>query len=263
LLRATKKDVLAADLYRRRYARIRVGSGTLFAAWNDVSAVLRRFLMSVRATSTKHIFFAIFALLTLFVFYLYETPFLDSRSPVWQHVEPVKWLLLPHGVAGALALLLAPFQFSTRLRKRSLRLHRVLGRLYVAGVVVSAPLAIPVAVILGPPSLVMAATIQSCGWLLTTAIALYCVRRGDIRQHQEWMTRSYPFAMVFVLARAILAIPAVKAMGEVGFVSVVWSLIAAACFVPSLVISWRVIFKRAPVVAQRPAVPTNRIRAAA
>lgn len=198
--------------------------------------------MSFRA---KHVFFAAFGLATLFVFYLYETPFLDSRSPVWQHVEPVKWLLLPHGVAGALALLLAPFQFSKRLRRRSLRLHRVLGRLYAAGVIVSAPLALPVAVILGPPSLVMAAAIQSAGWIVTTALGVYCVRRGDIRQHQEWMTRSYPFAMVFVLARVVLAIPAIKAMGEVAFVSVVWSLVAAACFVPSLVISCPTLSKRA------------------
>jgi uncharacterized membrane protein len=215
--------------------------------------------MTIRA---KHLFFAAFGLMTLFVFYLYETPFLNSRSPVWQHVEPVKWMLLPHGVAGALALLLAPFQFSARLRKRSIRAHRVLGRLYVAGVVVSAPLAIPVAIILGPPSLVMAATVQSCGWLLTTAIAMYCIRRGDIRQHQEWMTRSYPFAMVFVLARVILAIPAVRAMGEVGFVSVVWSLIAAACFVPSLVISWRAVFRRGTASVRRPDLLAKTTRAA-
>ena len=188
---------------------------------------------------TKHVFFAVFGLMTLFVFYLYETPFLDSQSPVWQHVEPVKWLLLFHGVAGSVALLLAPFQFSARLRRRGLRLHRILGRLYVAGAFISAPLAIPVAIRLGPPSLVMAATIQSCGWLLTTAIALYAVRRGDIQQHQEWMTRSYPFAMVFVFARAVLAIPSVRAMGQDAFVAVVWSCEALACFVPSLLIALR------------------------
>lgn len=218
--------------------------------------------MSVRPVKSKHFFFIVFALLTLFVFYVYETPFLDSRSPVWQHVEPVKWWLLPHAFAGTTALLLAPFQFSARLRRRSLRLHRVLGRLYVAGVAVAAPTAIPVAVILGPPSLVMAATIQSCGWLVTTAVALYCVRRGDIRQHQEWMIRSYPFAMVFVLARAVLAIPAIQALGEVGFVSVVWSLIAAACFVPSLVINWRALFGRGATAATRPAVAAETARAA-
>jgi uncharacterized membrane protein len=218
--------------------------------------------MSVPFIKTKHVFFAVFALLTLFVFYVYETPFLDSHSPVWQRVEPVKWWLLPHAVAGATALLLAPFQFSARLRRRNPRAHRVMGRLYVAGVAIAAPTAIPVAIILGPPSLVMAATVQSSGWLVTTAVALYCVRKGDIRQHQEWMTRSYPFAMVFVLARAILTIPAIQALGEVGFVSVVWSLLAAACFVPSLVISWRSLFRRTAAPAGRTALPAKTARAA-
>jgi uncharacterized membrane protein len=215
--------------------------------------------MTVRA---KHIFFAAFGLMTLFVFYIYEVPFLDSHSPVWQHIEPVKWLMLLHGPAGALALLLAPFQFSTRLRKRSLRLHRILGRLYVAGVAVAAPAAIPIAIILGPSSLVMAAIIQSSAWLLTTTVAMYCIRVGDIRQHQEWMTRSYPFAMVFVFARAILAVPAVRSMGEVAFISVVWSLLAAACFIPSLVINWRAVFRRRAVSAGRPALSTKTARAA-
>ncbi len=200
--------------------------------------------MSLRA---KHVFFAFFALLTLLVFYVYETPFLDARSPVWAHVEPVKWLLLPHGVAGAVALLLAPFQFSARLRRRSVKLHRVLGRLYAAGACVSAPLAVPVAIKLGPPTLVMAATIQSLGWLLTTAVAIYCVRRGDIKQHKEWMVRSYPFAMVFVVARVLLLIPAVQAMGEAGAVSVVWTCVAAACVVPSFAIALRAVSRRGAV----------------
>lgn len=212
---------------------------------------------------SKHVFFAVFGLMTLLVFYLYETPFLDSSSPVWQHVEPVKWLLLIHGVAGAVALLLAPFQFSARLRRRGVRLHRVLGRLYVAGAFISAPLAIPVALRLGPPSLVLAATIQSLGWMLTTAIALYAVRRGDIRQHQEWMTRSYPFAMVFVVARALLAVPAIRELGEPGFVSVVWGCIALACFAPSLVLNWRALFgRRAAPAAARAAAPAEPARAA-
>lgn len=218
--------------------------------------------MSVRSIKAKHAFWVVFTLLILFVFYVYETPFLDPSSPAWQRVEPVKWWLLPHAVAGATALLLAPPQFSARLRRRSLRLHRVLGRLYVAGVAVAAPTAIPVAIILGPPSLVMAATVQSCGWLVTTAVALYCVRRGDVRQHQEWMIRSYPFAMVFVLARAVLAVPSIQALGEVGFVSVVWSLIAAACFVPSLVISWRALFRHEVARAGRTALRAKTSRAA-
>lgn len=216
----------------------------LLAAPPHTRAASRADLPTRRAVRVKHVFWAAFGLLTLFVLHRYEAPFLDSRSPVWQHFAPVKWWLLPHGVAGALALLLAPFQFSERLRRRSLRLHRVLGRLYVAGVAVAAPVAIPIAVIQGPPTLVMAATIQSVGWLVTTAVALYCVRTGNIQQHREWMTRSYPFAMVFVVARALLAVPAIQAMGEVGLVSVVWSTVAAAYFIPSFVIDWRRVFRR-------------------
>ncbi|HKG12660.1 MAG TPA: DUF2306 domain-containing protein, partial [Pyrinomonadaceae bacterium] len=106
--------------------------------------------MSFRA---KHVFFAAFGVLTLFVFYVYEVPFTDPHSPAWQRIEPVKWLMVLHGPAGALALLLAPFQFSTRLRQRSRRLHRILGRLYVVGVAIAAPIAIPIAVVLGPGAL--------------------------------------------------------------------------------------------------------------
>jgi len=197
--------------------------------------------MSFRA---KHVFFAIFGLLTAFVLYTYETPFLDKNSPAWQHIEPVKWLMALHGPAGALALLLAPFQFSTRLRRRYPRAHRIIGRLYVAGVAIAAPISIPIAIILGPGALVPAATIQTVGWLLTTAIGLYCIRTGNIRQHEEWMIRSYPFAMVFVFARAILAIPAVRAQGPDAFIAVVWTCEALACFVPSFLIAMRSVNKR-------------------
>jgi hypothetical protein len=43
----------------------------------------------------------------------------------------------------------------------------------------------------------------------------------------------------------------------------VWSLVAAACFVPSLVISWRALLKHAPSPAVRPVVPAKTARAAA
>jgi uncharacterized membrane protein YozB (DUF420 family) len=121
-----------------------------------------------------------------------------------------------------------------------------MGRLYIFCVAIAAPISIPVAVILGPSVLVMAATTQAVGWIVTTATAFYCIRTGRIQQHREWMMRSYPFAVVFVVVRAILAIPAVERMGEVGFVSVVWSVIAAACFLPSFLIAWNDLFAAKP-----------------
>ncbi len=199
-----------------------------------------------RSIQLKHVAFVVLALLGLLVLYQRELQLLDAGSFLRRRYVGIAWLIVVHGVFGALALLIAPFQFSSRLRQRHIRVHRFMGRLYIFGVAVAAPVSIPVAVILGPSVLVMAATTQAVGWIVTTATAFYCVRTGRIQQHREWMMRSYPFAVVFIVVRAILAIPAIERMGEVGFVSVVWSVIAAACFLPSFLIAWNGVLAAKP-----------------
>ncbi len=181
----------------------------------------------------------VFGLMTVFVLLTRDRTLLDSHSFMRQRYAAIPWLMFAHGISGALALLLGLFQFSSRLRQRHLQLHRVLGRIYVGCVAISAPVAVAVALSLPIMTLAMASTIQAVGWVATTATALYCVRTGKIQQHREWMMRSYPFAMVFVVVRVILAIPAIARMGEVGLATVVWSVIATACFLPSFVIAWQ------------------------
>jgi len=177
--------------------------------------------------------------MTLFVALTRDRTLLDAHSFLRQRYAPIPWLMLAHGIPGALALFLAFFQFSTRFRQRHLQLHRVMGRVYVACALISAPVAIAVAVALPVPTLLMASVIQAFGWLVTIATALYCVRTGRIQQHREWMMRSYPFAAVFVVVRVILSIPAIQRMGPLGIANVVWSVIAVACFLPSFVIAWQ------------------------
>jgi uncharacterized membrane protein len=181
----------------------------------------------------------VFGLMTLFVLLTREMTLLDPNSFLRQRYARVALLVITHGLPGAAALILGAFQFSNRLRQRHLQVHRVMGRIYVGCVVISAPVAIAVARALPIPTLSMAATIQSLGWILTTATALYCVRTGRIQQHREWMMRSYPFAMVFVVVRAVVAIPPIARMGIEGLQTVVWSTIATACFLPSFVIAWQ------------------------
>jgi len=177
--------------------------------------------------------------MTLFVLLTRDRTLLDAHSFLRQRYAPIPWLMLAHGVPGALALFLGVFQFSSRLRRRYLQLHRVMGRIYVGSVAISAPVAIVVSISLPIPTLTMASVIQAVGWLMTTATALYCVRTGRIQQHREWMMRSYPFAAMFVVVRVILAIPAIERTGPLGIASVVWSVLAFACFLPSFVIAWQ------------------------
>ena len=195
--------------------------------------------VAARPIQLKYVAFALTGAMLLFVLYQRDLQLLEPGSFLRQRYAAVSWLMVLHGIAGATALLIAPFQFSSRLRARHLRVHRIMGYFYIAGVAIAAPVSIPIAVILGPPELVMAATIQASGWILTTATALYCIRTGRIQQHREWMMRSYPFALVFVIVRVIVAIPVIEEMREFGLIVAVWSTIAAACFIPSFLISWR------------------------
>ena len=194
----------------------------------------------------------VFALMTVFVLLTRDRTLLDPHSFLRHRYSVIPWLMLAHGIPGALALLLGMFQFSSRLRQRHLQLHRVMGRIYVGCVAISAPVAISVAIALPHATLTMASVIQAVGWLVTTATGLYCVRTGRIQQHREWMMRSYPFAMVFVVVRTINAIPAIARM-EFGGVTVVWSVIAMACFLPSFVIAWQALAASQRAVKVRPA----------
>jgi uncharacterized membrane protein len=192
-----------------------------------------------KSFQAKHLVLIVFGLMTLYVLLTRDLALLDPNSFLRHRYSVIPWLMLAHGIPGAVALALGFFQFSSRLRQRYLPVHRIMGRIYVACVFISAPAAVLVSHRLPHPTLFMASVIQSLGWLLTTATALYCVRTGRIQQHREWMTRSYPFAMVFVVVRVINSIPAVKAAGPLAGATTVWSVIAVACFLPSFVIAWQ------------------------
>src|SRR4249920_3228577 len=88
----------------------------------------------------KYVVFAFIATMTAYVLYHNERFLIDPAHPIWQHYEPFKWWLLPHGIAGACALLLAPMQFSERLRSRFTTLHRVTGGIYATSALILAPL---------------------------------------------------------------------------------------------------------------------------
>ena len=205
-----------------------------------------------KRSQKKLIFFLLFGALTIFVTYMKNARIFDPSSPIAQHFAPVTWYLIPHAFFGALAMVLGAFQFSNRLRAKYLKVHRVMGYTYVTGVFISAPFAIPMAMKIHTLSLVGASAVQSLGWMLTTAIALYCVRTGNITQHRRWMMRSYPFAMVFTVARLIIPIPPIFKLGEPGIEFVVWTTIALAALLPNIWIEWSDIRARrraTPVVA--------------
>jgi uncharacterized membrane protein len=114
-------------------------------------------------------------------------------------------LLIPHTLAGIFALLIGPINFSSRIRNRYLKLHRVLGRIYVVSVFVGSFTGIALA--WGRPGL-PGTSMQAAAWMVCTTAALITARNRQIIQHRQWMMRSYAVTFTFVSSRVLNLVPA-------------------------------------------------------
>ncbi|ADV83641.1 DUF2306 domain-containing protein [Terriglobus saanensis] len=109
-------------------------------------------------------------------------------------------LLIPHTVAGTLALVIGPINLSSRFRQRRLGLHRILGRVYVVSVFVGSFTGIALAA--GRPGL-PGTSMQAAAWMVCTTAAFITARNRQIMQHRQWMTRSYAVTFTFVSSRVL------------------------------------------------------------
>jgi uncharacterized membrane protein len=194
-------------------------------------------------------------LMLVYVLFHNETFLVNRADPAWAHYEPFKWWLLPHGVAGACALLLGPMQFSDRLRQRYLRVHRTIGWIYAVGVMFLAPLGAYIQFLNertnSPRSFTMAAASDAALLVLTTGIALFFVLRGNLQQHRRWMTRSYAVALVFLEVRVISGLLRLD-NNERATEIIVWMCVIFAVPLADIVLNWRE-FKRARITQSKAA----------
>jgi uncharacterized membrane protein len=195
------------------------------------------------APRAKYVLFGLIALMLSYVLVHNERFLIDSADPIWQHYQPFKWWLLPHGIAGACALLLAPMQFSDRLRQRFTKMHRVVGRVYVAGVFVAAPLGAYIQYFQerlgGTRSFSVLSVVDAVLWMTTTGIALAFILNGKVQQHRQWMVRSFAVALVFAEGRFIAGVTGLDQLGQQVMETIVWVCLAFAILSGDLVLQWQ------------------------
>jgi hypothetical protein len=204
----------------------------------------------------KMLVFAFIGLMMAYVLYHNESFLINPNHPVWNHYQPFKWWLLPHGLAGACALLLGPLQFSDRLRQRYLKLHRVVGWFYVGGAMVLAPLGAYIQYFqerMGEArSFTMAAVADAALLMLTTAIALWFVLQRKISLHRQWMTRSYAVALVFLQVRVIGGLTGWDNNSK-AIETIVWMCLIFAYPLADIVLQWQDFRRSKPVPARKAA----------
>jgi hypothetical protein len=137
--------------------------------------------------------------------------FLRIDEAQFRQYWPMRGWLLLHVAMGIVAILTGPMQLWLGLKDVSPILHKNLGFVYMAAIVLSAAAAYYLAfntsggVVFGS-GLVGLAT----AWLTTTGLAFLAIKRHLYEQHKEWMIRSYVVTFGFVTFRALESVLAAQ-----------------------------------------------------
>ena len=159
-------------------------------------------------------------------------------------------ILLAHITGGSVALLLGPWQFSTKLRERALNLHRWLGRIYLAAVALGSLAGFTLAFFSeeGPPTHFGFGALAVL-WFATGLTAYRRILRGNVESHRQWMVRNYALTLAAVTLRNELPLMLVARLQ----VSHAYVIVSWLCWVPNLLVAeW---------LLRRPASPVKHFSA--
>jgi hypothetical protein len=194
----------------------------------------------------KRVLWMVMGAMTISVILYSEVPLLlQSKEHVY--LSTIPFLIIPHVLAGIIAFVSGPLQFSSRVRRIYPQFHRIVGRIYVCGVFVAAPLAIIMSNHRSDPHaihFVVATYVQASTWMIATAAAFVTARNRYFQQHREWMLRSYAVTFTFVGTRVLQPIPAWNRHSEAGFAIEVILITFLAILIPDLACHWNELTSR-------------------
>jgi hypothetical protein len=160
---------------------------------------------------------------------------LASKSPELLASKLWQWAFYQHIFFGGVALLSGWSQFSKKLRNKYLQIHRNLGKVYLASVLLSGFSGLFIAFYATGGII---ASAGFCGlalcWIVTTVIAFLAIRRKQFDDHQYWMIRSY--ALCFAAVTLRIWLPLFQFGFWMDFIFA-YRIIAWFCWVPNLVVA--------------------------
>ena len=136
-------------------------------------------------------------------------PFIDERAAELDRFDgryarhPIAAML--HVVPGALFLAGVTLQFSSRLRRRHIRIHRWSGRVLIAAAVIGTVPAFYFGVFDPYGGLAESIPVGLFGtmFLLSLATAFVAIRKHEVARHREWMIRAFALALGISIVRLV------------------------------------------------------------
>lgn len=134
----------------------------------------------------------------------YTVAFLNVKVEAIQ-LTHYKVAFFSHVYTSIFVLILGSLQFSTWIRSRFAQLHRMLGSLYIALVLlVSSPSGLIMAIYAnGGKSAQLSFSLQAILWFLVTALAFYYAKEKKWTRHSNFMLRSYALTLSAITLRLL------------------------------------------------------------
>lgn len=148
----------------------------------------------------KKLAWVIFGILSVLVsfypltYYLADEPvaLLLSKSAELLSSNLYIILFYIHITFGGIALLIGWIQFSKKLRRKYLNIHRWIGKIYIGSVLLSGPTGLYIAFhATGGLSPILGFSIGAVLWIVFTYLGFSAIRKGNIEAHKKWMIYSY------------------------------------------------------------------------
>jgi uncharacterized membrane protein len=156
--------------------------------------------ISVLKHATWWVFFLVCLFYSIYALALGVTEMLHLLGIVDDtQTRAAPFLFVVHALSGSVALVSGPLQLNRRLRNRNRNLHRVIGRLYMWAIWLASVGGLWSAIFFD----VNVAAKFAFGtlavlWFSTTTVAYLRIRNRKIREHREWMIRSFALSLFFV-----------------------------------------------------------------
>ncbi|WP_412674990.1 DUF2306 domain-containing protein [Aneurinibacillus aneurinilyticus] len=145
-------------------------------------------------------------------------------------------MLFIHAATSVVALVIGPFTLSTKFREKNISRHRMLGKIYMIGILLGGVSGLYLSFyatggLVGKSGF----GLLSVFWLISAYQALNRVRNKKIQEHQNWMIRNYSLTFAAVTLRLWLPL-FVLLFGSAHF-ELSYAVISWLAWVPNLIIA--------------------------
>ncbi|MEQ6124659.1 DUF2306 domain-containing protein [Pseudotenacibaculum sp. MALMAid0570] len=182
------------------------------------------------------------------LYFIMERTFglLSSKSDTILTSDLWNSMFYTHIIFGGLALLIGWIQFSKKIQRKRIQLHRNIGKTYLISVLLSGVSGVYIGYY-ATGGLVPKIGFITLGfvWLFTTVKGYISIRKKDIVTHQKMMIYSYAACFAAVTLRIWLPI-LIASMGS--FIPA-YKIVAWLCWVPNIIVAYFIINRKFKIAA--------------